>query len=296
MNLLLIPDIHHRIDIVDQIVTLETGNFNKILSAGDTFDDFNDTIEDSIKTAEWFVNKINDPLWTFLRSNHSISYEFPWNPNAYCSGFTKEKSTVINRIVRRDDWNKQKTFHYENEFLFSHAGVGKNFLDMMVEQGYSEEFEYSIENILNKLGEWEQKGLEYYNVGHSHPIFGAGWDRGGDQKFGSPIWIDFSSLTNIKGVKQCCFHTPHIFPDLKYVRDDGRNVAQEVNSPILKKTKVKFENGVAYCLDTHLSHYAILSEDQLDIYEVIFDKPRKQTRRGGHRVIGKNFIYSKKFN
>jgi hypothetical protein len=293
--ILLISDIHHKTHIADQIIELERGNYVKTLFSNDVFDDFGDTVEDSVKTAEWFVKKINEPNNIFLRSNHSISYEFPWNQNTYCSGFTKEKAAVISRIVGRDDWNKQKTFHYENSFLFTHAGLSKNFLDMMVKQGHAEEFEYTIENIITHLTEWERKGLEYCNVGHMHPVFGAGFDRGGVQSYGSPIWIDFSSLTNVQGIKQICFHTPHPFPDFKYVRDDGRNIMQDVMSPVLKKTKVKFERGVSYDLDTHMGHYAILTEDTLSIYEVVFDKPRKETRKGEHKVVGKNLIYSKKF-
>jgi len=295
-RILAIPDIHNHTHIADQIVDIEQNNYDKILSFGDTFDQFNDTVEDAIKTANWFVEKINNPLWTFLRSNHSISYEFPWNPNTYCSGFTKEKATVINRIVSRDDWNKQKTFHYENNFLMTHAGLSKNFLTMMIQQGHAPEFEFTIDNILHYLGEWERKGLEFCNVGHMHPIFGAGWDRGGNQKIGSVIWCDFSSLVNIKGIFQLVGHTPHPIPDFKYKRDDGRDIMQDVMSPILKKTKVKFENGAIWGIDSNMGHYAILTEDTLSIYEVVFDKPRKETRKGEHKVVGKNLIYSKTFN
>jgi hypothetical protein len=295
-SILIISDVHLRQHIADQILELEKQNYTKVLCGGDVFDDFNDTPEENARAAEWFVEKINDPKWVMLRSNHSISYEFAWNQNTYCSGFTKEKAAIINRIVGRDDWNKQKTFHYENSFLFTHAGLSKNFLDMMVKQGYAEAFDYTIENIIKHLTEWEQKGLDYCSMGHMHPIFGAGWDRGGNQPYGSPIWIDFSSLANIQGIKQILFHTPHPFPDFKYVRNDGRNIMQDVMSPILKKTKVKFENGVAYNLDTNSSHYAILADNTLSIYEIVFDKPRKETRKGEHKVAGKNLIYAKTFN
>jgi hypothetical protein len=292
---LILPDLHLKHALADQILSAEKGNYSRVICAGDVFDDFNDTVEENRKTAEWFVEKINDPSWVMLRSNHSISYEFSYNRHAYCSGFTLEKAAAINKIVSREDWNKQKTFHYTENFLFTHAGLCKGFLDMMVDSGFSEHFEYTIENILKHLSVWEARGLEALETARSHPFFGAGWDRGGDQKKGSPIWVDFSSLVNIPGLKQICFHTPCIFPDLKYVRADGRNLMQDVMNPILKKTKVNFENGVSYNLDTHLSHYATLGNDTLCIFEIVFDKPRKTVHRSEYKMVGKNLIYKKEF-
>ena len=295
-NILIISDVHHKTHIVDQIVQLEVGNFSEILCSNDVFDHFNDTLEDTIKTAKWFVSKINDPIWVFLRSNHSVSYEFAHNTNNYCSGFTPEKSSLINGIVKRTDWCKQKTFYFKNNFLFTHAGLSKNFLDMMVKKGYVENFEYTIDNIVKYLNMWEINAIKYCEDGGMHPIFAAGVDRGGNQSYGSPIWIDFSSLTNIKNINQICFHTPHDLPIIKYVRSDGRNIDQNIGNRILEKTKINFSNGITYDLDTCMSHYAILSNTSLDIYEICFETPKNKTEKGKHIVVGKKLIYNQSYS
>ena len=64
--------------------------------------------------------------------------------------------------------------------------------------------EPTVEKILARCA----KAMELAKRRVVDPILGAGEDRGGLQKFGGPLWMDFGSLVPIPNINQIVGHTP----------------------------------------------------------------------------------------
>jgi len=261
---LILTDVHHRIDLVDEIVALEKAD--KVIWTGDYQDQFEDTPEDAKKTAIWLKGKLEDPRNVMIIGNHDWTYMYPDNKHAYCSGFSDEKSEAIRKILNKNDFAKLKSFHVENNILFSHAGISKRFLDFVVKKGdWDEDKEYSLENIVSSLEDWTEKARLLFPVGGSHPLFMAGWDRGGRQDYGGIIWEDSRTHFPIKGLKQIFGHTPGKKPYYILIGDHHGN-------PILvglDKYDEELKSGMhkgsletwGLCIDTHTNHYAIIEDE-----------------------------------
>jgi hypothetical protein len=235
MKLLIIPDIHHKVDIADKILSKEAGNFDKVIFLGDYQDDFGDSISIAEKTANWLKNSLKEENRVHLLGNHDASYMFPKNVNLYCPGWTKEKSKVVNSILTREDWDKLKLFHYENDFLFTHAGLHKSFNCQFL--GFT----------LTGLQEDCDEAMERSRGMMNHPLLECGVSRGGDEPFGGIIWMDFSELEPIPNLNQIFGHTP------------AYNV-REQHEPTSKN----------YCIDTGLRHYILMTDGKVEVKKVDF--------------------------
>jgi hypothetical protein len=287
---LIIPDLHLKTAFADQIIKNE-GKYDKIIWGSDIFDQFGDTVEENRLAAIWFKEKLEDERNIFLNSNHVHSYQFGSMCNeALCSGFTHEKNRAIHSVLTPEDFYKQKTFHVEDGILFTHAGLSKRFLDFMVAKGHVDEFEYTLENIAAKLDIWTEMAYAHYRIGHGHPLFRAGFNRGGYQETGGIIWADLGEFETIPNIRQVFFHSPITHPTFKFTREDKQAYAivgdKKVKWTIVKKY---LKNGFGLDLDTHLNHYATLENGTLKIYKVLFDKefkPREPREITGKELIG----------
>ncbi len=124
---LILPDIHNKVDRADFII--RSVGADKIICLGDVFDDFNDTVNDAQKSAYWLKKRLNQENFILLKNNHDLGYEYPNNPYAECSGFTRFKSIAINDILTKEDWNKSKWYHFQDGYFFSHAGLNYSFVN-----------------------------------------------------------------------------------------------------------------------------------------------------------------------
>ena len=91
---LILPDIHNKVDRADFMI--RSVGADKVICLGDVFDDFNDNVNDAQKSAGWFKKMLDRDNFICLKSNHDLGYEYPTNPYAECSGFTRVKSAAIN--------------------------------------------------------------------------------------------------------------------------------------------------------------------------------------------------------
>ena len=64
--------------------------------------------------------------------------------------------------------------------------------------------EPNVEKIMSRC----EKAMDAAKRRIVDPILGAGEDRGGLQKFGGPLWMDFDNFMPIPGINQLVGHTP----------------------------------------------------------------------------------------
>jgi hypothetical protein len=220
MKTLVIPDIHNKVDLANEIAARHP-EVDRIVCLGDYFDDFGDNQDDARRTAEWVKNRSHDEKWTLLVGNHDIAYMH--NGGIFgCSGWTRRKQLSVNDVLVSSDWSRLRLHTYVGDWLLTHAGFTDN-LNV-----------YDIDCVLHAAQDCLRRG-------QPHRLLLAGVSRGGDQRYGGVLWCDWSEFSPIAGVSQLFGHTQGAT-----VRRNGDNV----------------------CLDTHLKHYAIITDGDLAIHEV----------------------------
>ena len=182
-----------------------------MVSLGDWFDSWTGDVKEAQATAQFLKNQTKD--WTLVIGNHDVSYG--WGPG--CSGWTLAKHKAINSILSPEDWGRFVPSTKVGPYLCTHAGVHRVFWDTFRDV---------------QLGE-----VGKYLKG---PLWGAGWDRGGDQAHGGIVWCDWRNLDPPNTIKQICGHTPAVEVRYKHGKD-------------------------VVCLDTSLRHYAIWDGKTLEI-------------------------------
>jgi hypothetical protein len=227
---LIIPDIHHKIDLVDRIRDNHPGV--PAIFLGDYFDDFFDGPSQMEVTCRWLKRAIQSRDDTFLLGNHCfayLSYELGvrWG---YCSGWTVAKQQVFHRYFPAGALLQSCGWIIECQgWLISHAGITRALYRS-----------FSKRNTSDDILQWIKDAELALMVGISHPAFLAGNDRGGPARVGGILWCDWGTFQPIKGLRQIMGHTPG--KSVRYKRGD-------------------------VCLDTHLHHYGLLENGGLTILE-----------------------------
>ena len=180
MRTLSIPDLHQHTDHADH--WLATQRHDRVVFLGDYFDDYGDNVNDARRTALWLRERMEKTGDVFLLGNHDIAYMFPRSPELFCPGFTAAKARSIGEILRPEHWQRFRLAHAEQGWLLSHAGFHPMWLK-----------EPTVERILKRCAQAMQKARR----GVVDPILGAGEERGGPQRFGGPLWMDWDSLIPI---------------------------------------------------------------------------------------------------
>jgi len=126
MKLLVIPDIHNKIELAEAIIQQE-GDADKCIFLGDLFDNFGDNPDVAVRTAEWVRNRIFDDRFIFLWGNHDLAYASRTRFTK-CSGWSMPKDCAIWRVLSKACFDRFKFFWIAQGFLFTHAGLHPNFL------------------------------------------------------------------------------------------------------------------------------------------------------------------------
>ena len=262
MKHLIIPDIHHRIDVADWI--FNRVEFDRAILLGDYFDDFGDTPEIAVKTAVWLREHIDNKDFTFLVGNHDLPYMYPHNRGLYCSGFEKLKSAAILQELNIFDFReKTKLFHRVDNVVFSHAGISRTLLEYLVYKGYlgsvastASELELQLTSLLPSLRNWNESGAMV------HPLVDAGCDRGGKAEVGGATWCDLSYFQPTPNIVQVFGHTP-IFPTAVAIQLQSKNKDGSFNRahpsyPEKESRDLKhlYQNGIGIDIDSHLCSFA----------------------------------------
>jgi len=267
---LIIGDLHLKSAVVDELlpqIKAEIG-YDKVIYGGDYFDDFYDTPEMNRQMAVWVKEKLEDSNNILLLGNHDHALKWGGNPHSYCSGFTPQKYKEVKGVLTRQDFDKIKIYYVEQGILFSHAGLSASLLDLIVACGKNDEFDYTLENCVNKLKEWVIEADSNYSVQRGHFLYAAGSSRGGSQKVGGIIWCDASEFTPT-AFNQIYFHSPRNVPDLQLRNSNNEVFGTSILSNSLhhKKSEV-LTRGWGLDLDTHLRHFSILEDNILIIYKI----------------------------
>lgn len=190
-KILIVPDVHGRafwhramelVDQVDQIVFL--GDYLDPYSyEGISFDlaleEFNKILE--------FKKEYPD-LVTLLVGNHDMHYII--NEFMNCS-----RRNILMQDQLHELYNSNldlfKLIHTEDDWLFSHAGVYKNWMD---------KYEFTLDDL----------NLQTFLNSHWPALEDLSWYRGGDNSVGSCVWADIRESVNyglIPNYKQVVGHT-----------------------------------------------------------------------------------------
>lgn len=220
LKTLIIPDLHNRVDWVEPFLSSQT--YDRVVFLGDYFDDFYDTVEDAENSAYWLKKSLYFKDRIHLFGTHDIWYRFPID-DLMASGNSPYKFNVINDIIEESDWEKLKLFHFEQNFLISHAGLHSRLIG-----------ELSYRNFLSKLNPFEE-----LKNGIISPLLQAGFSRGGKQIVGGMTWLDWNEeFEPVPQLNQIIGHTEHLIPQEKHT---------------------KFSKN--YCIDTKNKYFGILEND-----------------------------------
>jgi hypothetical protein len=243
-KILVIGDIHNKTEIAELYLKSWGG---KVVFVGDYFDDFYDTPDDAIRTAEWLKDSLTKPERIHLMGNHDFHYMMPIESNMYCSGYSPDKHKVIQNILTNEDWSKVKYFHAENDCWFSHAGITYNWFSHPI-YGTTKD---TIESIVAQ-GILDIQNRIYDGTGIK-ALYAADRYRGGRFEKGGLLWNDWRNADFFPGITQIVGHTPRDVikrSERKRPSKDGRKKAFNIN------------------VDTHLQQAIILNTEDSS-YEVL---------------------------
>ena len=194
MVTLVIGDIHNHCQNIEHII--DSIPHDNVIFMGDYFDNWGDSPSAVEETAKWLKSSLEKPNRIHLIGNHDY-HHMSHMTREYLGqcGHTDEKEKAINKILKREDWDKLKFFHVEQGWWFSHAGV--------TTQWFSDPIKGLTEEVVHARIEKELASgllpLSLCAVDHK---------RGGRNKTGGLLWNDWSNMEVIEGVKQIVGHTP----------------------------------------------------------------------------------------
>ena len=234
-KILIFSDVHQDINKLSKIISHESADINVCL--GDWFDSFffdsdTDYKSTAIELREDFLTKPNNIT---LFGNHDLHYFFN-NKYTYCSGYENSKRDIIKEALGKDI-NKVvdsfKWFVFIDEYLCTHAGLSNHFLPPTI-QNNEDVYEY----LANQANDANIK----IRTDQLHWFYGAGKARGGTEKKGGLVWLDFDrEFAPIEGLKQIVGHT---------YRKNNR--------------VTEWRNTKNYCIDTNLSEWMTITNGKFE--------------------------------
>lgn len=257
MKTIIIPDLHNRFNFVEFVLLSPVLQpYDNVVFLGDYFDDFYDTPKDATNSAQWLKQSLHKPNRIHLLGTHDIWYRFPDNHFIMASGNTEEKSNAINHILTAKDWNLIRPYHYEQNFLMTHAGVHSHLIDYYILNNKQTFDKYIINNNIQLdtkeiidliIKPATDEALIDVNNIISNNWFEAGFARWGMYKVGGITWLDWrKEFKPIPYINQIVGHSEVQIPE-----------------------KMATENSKNYCLDTKSQHIGILENGELTYAETI---------------------------
>jgi hypothetical protein len=257
MKTIIIPDLHNRVDFVEPSLSSPVLQpYDNAIILGDYFDDFYDTPEDAAHSARWLKQSLRKPNRIHLLGTHDIWYRFPNNQFVIAGGKTEEKSDVINNILTRKDWNLVIPYHYEQDFLMSHAGVHSFLIGQYANKNkqifgqyiVGNNLQLRIQEIIDRIIKpATEEGLKDVKNNIMNSWFEAGFARWGTQKVGGITWLDWQKeFQPIPGLNQIVGHSELRVPQSKSTHDSKN-----------------------YCLDTKSLHIGILEDGEFTYVKTI---------------------------
>ena len=235
-KILIFSDVHQSIETLNKIISHEKADINICL--GDWFDSFffdsdTDYKSTAIELRETFLTKSSNIT---LFGNHDLHYFFD-NRHTICSGYTPNKHSLINEALGKSKSDVIDKFHwflFVDEYLCSHAGLSSHFLSPNIKNN---------EDIYEYLKNQVHSANINIRTNQPHWLYGAGRARGGPEKKGGLVWLDFDrEFAPIEGLKQIVGHT---------YRKNGK--------------VTEWRNTKNYCIDTNLSEWVTITNGKFEI-------------------------------
>lgn len=257
-KVIVIPDVHNKIGLVDAIIQQEP-DAGKFIFLGDLFDDYGDSLKEIKRVASWIKERVHDSRFVFLWGNHDIPYGFR-NRTIPCRGYSIEKDLAIWRVLDEEDFYPWRFFWVAQGFLLTHAGLHPNFLPPVWKQ-------VSLGSLKEYLLAESEKCLRALNDIYSQHWFFLAGDarchppRGIDA--GGILWCDANQeFQPIPGISQIFGHThqknyPKVF--------NGDSDLMFLHSDECLKIKIKASNMWNIALDCRLKFYGVLEGGELII-------------------------------
>ena len=258
MNIIAIGDVHNHWVEAEQIASLYDKT-HLVIFTGDYFDDFGDTAQDAIQTAQWLKASLGRPNRIHLMGNHDINYSYlnylkddsGHIQNIYnCSGYSMTKDDAINRIMTNEDWDKIKFSHFANGFWFTHAGIHPHWFEHPM---------LGMDNgiIKQKIAKAEE---DYHNRIWNEIIGAVGRCRGGSQRVGGILWCDdFQEGHVSRGLRQAFGHTPTMAKINTWHENGGVNV--NIDCGLSQVLEVD-ENGDCATISTDYPNFYLVSQEK----------------------------------
>lgn len=179
-----VGDIHGQINVMRMALDCDA---DRIIFCGDFVDSWKRAVSDQIACIELALNNIGDGRVSAVWANHEWSY---MEPKMRCSGFNL--ATEAHLIPLKEDIRKKfKPFIYEQETLVTHAGLTHQLW---------KEHQLGLDTFEQVLTEWS------HDI--NSPFFNIGRARGGNDRYGGPLWCDFNhEFQPIPELKQVFGHT-----------------------------------------------------------------------------------------
>ena len=222
---LIIPDIHEKIDVTDEIIARYPDcRFRYFL--GDFWDSFEWEFQPDHwrRVARWLLKISQDSRNVLIAGNHDVNYYNNGASRYLCSGYIGAKHQMIaqempsNWLIQHCHW-VYPVMHGDQMTLLSHAGL--NVAHVRYGAAITPEYVAQINRDVS----------DNFFADIPDPRLEAGRGRGG-RGIGGITWQDWDrEFSGLPGVRQIVGHTPHVDP--KWI---GRDL----------------------CLDTHLGHVALM--------------------------------------
>lgn len=216
--MIVVGDIHGKKEIVRIIV--DKFQKEQIIWLGDWFDGFGKNAIDCIDGLILALNRNKTDI--FLFGNHDIHYLIN-QTFLRGSGFNEVLSLSYKEILE-SNLDRFKMLHFENNILYSHAGVTNNFLKGM---GNFLRTELKFDNLsVEKINESFEDHQTWIM---QNPLFFIGPDRYGHNQYGGPLWCDWSTLIQNpenSDIKQIVGHSRWVYD--RYTKKDLVNVNNEL--------------------------------------------------------------------
>lgn len=248
-KILVFSDPHQEVDKLDRIIAAENADINVCL--GDWFDSFiYDSDDDCSRTTNFLADFLSKPNNYSLWGNHDVHYFFK-SSLIKCSGYERRKWHIINQVLGKKKTSVTNKFQWHiwiEDFLCTHAG-----LHPLVIPAYctlegrclQEYLDDESKMITNQI----KAQVPYW-------AYNAGLSRGGSQRVGGLIWLDFDEeFQPIDGLKQMVGHT---------FRFRTQRVETHRSENVDDLTKA---NNI--CIDTGLNQYVTFTNGKMEIKNYI---------------------------
>jgi hypothetical protein len=219
---------------------------NRLLFLGDYWDSLYIPFTDQANNFRDIVEfKKNGGIETILLIGNHDHHYFPDIGDTGTSGYQRDNAPTIGSLLEENRELFQMAYAMDN-FLFTHAGVGSGWIDMI-----KEAMDEMRDHKLNTAQDYADFVNKVWKLAPKQFIFN-GWHPAGDNVGQTPIWIRPDSLIQDskklqkQGIKQVVGHTQMRRIDIVHTPAKGEFYFTNTNDKVYNKQFLIIEDGEAY--------------------------------------------------